>query len=268
MKVSSVNNNVSFKARLTPDYIAACKVLRTFKNQGIVSPTFEMYRHVRPNRLLKKLTPSTPNPKNFNSDFAFPDRDSVIRNMYYLNNPVLKNDKYYGKFLAFITKKTNNLELLRNMFKNSFNVIAKQQKLPQTEESANKLLSSAVADFKIANCKEQSLIMQNELEKLNIPSVVIGRELFDHCFIVANIAKNADISNPKTWGKKAFVVDAWMNKVFKSKEDAFTEYKRIFNNGYNFLRKLKIKNPQMELGQYIPSSGVNQYTGYACISKK
>ena len=92
--------------------------------------------------------------------------------------------------------------------------------------------------------------MQDKLNKEGIPSTIVGRDLFDHCFLIVNLDKKAKISSPKTWGKNAFIVDPWLNKVFKSKEEAFTEYKRMFSNGFNFLRMSKIKNPDFDLGEY------------------
>lgn len=51
MQNLTVTNLPSFKGRITPDFIKAANILREFKNQGIISPTFEVYRHIKPSEL-------------------------------------------------------------------------------------------------------------------------------------------------------------------------------------------------------------------------
>ena len=113
-------NNVSFKARITPDYVKAVNVLREFKNKGIVSPTFQFYRHVIPSRWKEKIEPVVFSKKFFNSEYTIPDREVKLRNMFYSKNSDLTSDSFYSKFLSLVSRKTNGIERMRRVFKNKF----------------------------------------------------------------------------------------------------------------------------------------------------
>lgn len=82
--------------------------------------------------------------------------------------------------------------------------------------------------YKVANCIEQARILNHNLHLQNIPSRVIGA-YFDHAFVGVNIKERADISNPRTWGKDAYIADSWLGKVFHSTEETMTEYKKYFS---------------------------------------
>jgi len=58
--------------------------------------------------------------------------------------------------------------------------------------------------------KSNQLISQNELVYVRSPSDI------DHTFIVINRPKDSDISNWKTWGEVAIVIDPWINRAFSA----------------------------------------------------
>ena len=87
---------------------------------------------------------------------------------------------------------------------------------------------------KVANCCECSFLIHDTLKQQGVESQNVimnifknGEERFDrnHAFTVIGLKKDANISNPKTWGKHAVIVDGWANIVKRAKEglDYFTE---------------------------------------------
>ena len=87
---------------------------------------------------------------------------------------------------------------------------------------------------KAANCCECSFLIHDTLKQQGVESQNVimnifknGEERFDrnHAFTVIGLKKDANISNPKTWGKHAVIVDGWANIVKRAKEglDYFTE---------------------------------------------
>lgn len=68
-----------------------------------------------------------------------------------------------------------------------------------------------------ANCWEQMVLVFNELQKSGeIPHPFKMGLYFnetwqaDHFTVVFGLKKAADITNPKTWGQKAVIVDSWL----------------------------------------------------------
>ena len=85
MQNLTVTNLPSFKGRITPDFIKATNILREFKNQGIISPSFELYRHIKPLRLKKVLATEEYNPFTINffrDDFSSPDSITKLEKLY------------------------------------------------------------------------------------------------------------------------------------------------------------------------------------------
>lgn len=259
MRINSTNKNIAFKGRITPDYVKAVNILREFKNQGIYSPTFEMYRHIRPKALRKRLAAEKAKGNYYSDEFSNPDCEAKLRAMHYSRNPLVTNNRFYSKFLNKINIQSKYIEALRSFFKKDFFEISKRKNHEPNKENAMKALNEIISAYKIANCREQSFLISEQLKKANIPNIIAIRNMFDHCFIICNLAKDAKISQPSTWGKKAFIVDPWMNRVFGSKEEAFTEYKRIFTNGFEYLRKVKIRHNDMPFGQYAEGGGIERY---------
>lgn len=50
----------------------------------------------------------------------------------------------------------------------------------------------------------------------------------NHAFVVVDMAKGAKPSNPKTWGSKAVIVDAWTGQS-KPAHEMILEYESIFD---------------------------------------
>ncbi len=254
MQNLTITNSPSFKGRITPDFIKATNILREFKNQGIISPTFEMYRHVKPSKLRERLTPNASATKKLGispSSFGKPDASIEIEELNLADSNILTKNKYYSKFMPIMNSKQNGIRKLRELLQEKKSKIIN----PLT------IMKCLVEKFKIGNCIEQSILMQDKLIMAGIPAKVTGRQLIDHCFVVCNLSKNANIKDHKTWGKKAFIVDPWLNKVFRSKEEAFSEYKRIYFNLIEYLRNMSKKDHDIgwnkyhkpeELCSYIP----------------
>lgn len=76
--------------------------------------------------------------------------------------------------------------------------IAKKFKLGNCGESADLVRACAIANG-IKNHHSVSLYAYKEKGALNL----------DHNIILVNLSKNADWRNCKTFGKKAYVIDAW-----------------------------------------------------------
>ncbi len=146
-----------------------------------------------------------------------------------------------------------------NSKQNGINSLRKQLQEKKIKTNALTIMKFLVEKFKIGNCMEQSIIMQDKLINAGIPAKVTGRQLIDHCFVVCNLSQNANIKDPKTWGKKAFIVDPWLNKVFRSKEEAFSEYKSIHFNLIEYLRNMSKKNRDTGWNKYHKSEEICGY---------
>lgn len=107
-----------------------------------------------------------------------------------------------------------------NMFLNYQNF--KQQLVSNIKSKGNK-----------ANCWEDMMLIYTKLlekgEKPHLLEIIVNMDngrRSNHFTTVFGLKENAVLSNPKTWGTKALVVDAWVNVV----EPAF-----------DFLEKMKTK---------------------------
>lgn len=113
-------------------------------------------------------------------------------------------------------------------------------------ENSNKkseYLNKAVKQTKIAGCQECSFLIHERCKKAGIPSQNIRMEVvqsngFDtdrnHAFTLIGFNKDADLSNPKTWGKNAVIIDGWANIVTKAQE------------GIEYLKQLFSVDPNKE----------------------
>ena len=240
----------SFKGRITPDFIKATNILREFKNQGIISPTFETYRHIKPSELRESLAPKVTKKLGISpSSFGKPDASIEITELNVANSDILTMNKYYSKFMPILNSKKNGLCKLRELLKEK-----KSKKInPLT------IMKCLVEKFKIGNCMEQSVLMQDKLIKAGISAKVTGRQFIDHCFVVCNLSKNANIKDHKTWGKRAFIVDPWLNRVFRSKEEAFSEYKRIYFKSIEHLRYMSKKERDIGWHKYHKPDEICHY---------
>lgn len=90
---------------------------------------------------------------------------------------------------------------------------------------------SCIKKYNIANCGDRAQIIDEKLKSLNYINtkkmMVKGNNDFgNHVFNVIGFDKNADMTNPNTWGPNAVVVDAWANKVMTPAEavDFYKEF--------------------------------------------
>lgn len=106
-----------------------------------------------------------------------------------------------------------------------------------------KQLIWGVNKYKLGNCGESASLAKLGLEMNGIKSKKVSlwgynwknipQEL-DHGFVIVNLAKNADLSDINTYGKKAYVVDLWSGFVdyvpnaFKRFEAEYIDYNRKF----------------------------------------
>lgn len=83
-------------------------------------------------------------------------------------------------------------------------------------------LKNVVKYTKVANCQEQTFLIHDKCKNAGIPAINVRLNFeqkngFDttknHAFTVIGMKKNADVSDPKTWGKNAVIIDAWSNMV-------------------------------------------------------
>lgn len=106
------------------------------------------------------------------------------------------------------------------------------------EKSPNKIgfLYNKMKESKIGNCKECGAIIYNKLEsigatpqnvKLDFVDKKDGTKQLNHTFTVIGLDKDADITNPNTWGKNSVIVDGWSNFVKRTK-DGIEHLKQIF----------------------------------------
>lgn len=243
-----VSKNISFSGRITPDFIKATNILRDFKNQGIISSTFEIYRHIKPSKLQDRL--KSQNLAISTSSLGTPDTSIKIKELNVSHSDILTKNKYYSKLMPIINSKENEIRELRKLLR--------EKKYNKTINPLT-VMGFIVKNYKIGNCMEQSILIQEKLINAGIFAKVTGRQFIDHCFVVCNLSKNADITNPKTWGKKSFIVDPWLNKVFRSKEEAFCEYKRIYSNTIEHLRNIQKKDNNIIWHKYLKPEQICNY---------
>ena len=227
------NYSLSFKARITPEYIQATNILRKFKNLGIQSPSYVLSEHIPHNYILaikntkNRLEIVKKNPKLFNCT------DNCFYMIQALNqkSPVTKtSNPFWYKFHKLTDKLDVRIVKVRESFQNKIN---------GSKKTSIERLKEAVQKYKTGNCFEQAFMLKDEFSKAGLESKVVHSAWFDHSFLVVNLDKNAHIENPKTWGKKAFIVDAWLGRVFRNVQEALTEYKRMWLLPATEIRNLK-----------------------------
>lgn len=102
-----------------------------------------------------------------------------------------------------------------------------------------KKIISVVKQYKYANCSVRSWIVQDKLlekgKTAHCLSMTVknkdGKVLEDlgHEFVVFGLKEKAKLTNPKTWGTNAVIVDPWTGNPFDAKEGlkAITEFLKI-----------------------------------------
>lgn len=88
-----------------------------------------------------------------------------------------------------------------------------------------------IVQYNIANCGEMAYLVQDELNKKGIDNKVIeiggDKNYQSHVFNVIGMDKNANPSDPSTYGKNAVVIDTWAKKVMPF-DDAVKYYNDFF----------------------------------------
>lgn len=125
-------------------------------------------------------------------------------------------------------------------------------------DSCVKTLIDFLKKFNILNCGEINLIAQQRILKKGVKADMAafsiknklpldksrhGRLCGDHDFIVLNLAKDAKINEPESWGNKAVIVDAFFNRVGLA-ADMLEEYKQKFRLDED-LEKFEFKGKNM-----------------------
>ena len=227
------NYSLSFKARITPEYIQATNILRKFKNLGIQSPSYVLSEHIPHSYIL-----AIKNTKNrLEIVQKTPKLYGCTDNSFYLiqsinqNNPITrKSNPFFRKFYKITDILDNKIVKVRKFY---------QSKKRGSKRTGIDRLKEAVLKHKTGNCYEQSIMLRDEFTQAGIDSKLVHSSWFDHSFLIVNLDKNADIANPKTWGKKAFIADVWLGKVFRNAQEALTEYKRMWLLPSTEIRSLK-----------------------------
>lgn len=103
--------------------------------------------------------------------------------------------------------------------------------------------AEALGDFakenKLIECGEMADIVKKRLMDKGIKTKTVNilmnpftqkhNRLFDrHTFLVANLKKGADISNPKTWGNKAVIIDPWVGEALPANK-MIKRYNQLFD---------------------------------------
>lgn len=118
-----------------------------------------------------------------------------------------------------------------------------------------------VNKYKLGNCGESGSLAKLGLEINEIKSTKVslwgynGKNIstnLDHCFVIVNLDKNADLSDIRTYGKKAYVVDLWGGFV----DYVPNAFKRFEAEYANDKRMLVVKN----LGVKINDFDINKET--------
>lgn len=89
------------------------------------------------------------------------------------------------------------------------------------------LVVRIIDKIKMLNCGESAELIYAALSKLGIPCRVVSDKTMDHVFVVVN--RSTPFTNYKNAKSGEFVADLWLKKTYKSVNDAYTEFKRLFN---------------------------------------
>ena len=88
------------------------------------------------------------------------------------------------------------------------------------------LLTQIIDKVKLLNCGESAELIYNVLAKLGIPCRVVADKTMDHVFVVVN--RSAPFTNYKNAKSGEFVADLWLKKTYKSVNEAYIEFKKLF----------------------------------------
>ncbi len=87
-------------------------------------------------------------------------------------------------------------------------------------------LAQIIDKVKLLNCGESAELIYAALTKLGIPCRVVSDKTMDHVFVVVN--RSTPFTNYKNAKSGEFVADLWLKKTYKSVNEAYTEFKKLF----------------------------------------
>lgn len=231
-----LTNNISFQRRVTPDFIKATNIMRNFRNQGLRSPSYIFSAHLPYTEILK--IKSTKNRRELVKKnerlFRCSDNSFYLSKAIIEKNPIIDiKNPFFVKFFAIMKEYEKKLALLRDNF---------DSRAPfKSYDEALQTLKHFVMSEKMANCQEQSILLKEHFDNAGLESKLLSA-WYDHCFLVVNMDKNANILKPRTWGKDAFIADPWLGKVFHNIQEGLNEYKRIWLLPSRELRNYRTHN--------------------------
>lgn len=167
--------------------------------------------------------------KEIRKEFPYLKSDSKIHAIILdkKDNPKYRNIVY--QLLDLADNVTDDIWMMRRdsiIESNNPNKIIKQTKY-------------AMKKYGVANCGEEADIVQSilirkgeqahrmTLDVRNQATKAHTKSLHDHVFVVMGVKEGADLTNPKTWGSKAVIVDSWA-KMADSAYNVIENYKKMF----------------------------------------
>ncbi len=160
--------------------------------------------------------------------------------------PYSKKQIEYDEFKS-LNRKLGDLRVIINEYKeknytldNIVSVIKNQnemlkQRLVSSRACVSAFFQSLYPKKKIANEQENALLTAFSMKKNGIDNfALVGmntpRNKEDHVFIVVDLAENANLSNPKTWGDDSKIVNSELGIVKYVFEDKKTSFIPFFKN--------------------------------------
>lgn len=153
-------------------------------------------------------------------------------------NTLQNSGKYpLNKLLMSLKEKAHFLS--EQIYDKSFDCLTIGQSCNNLAEFSIKLSQHIKEKNFKANCDLDSLIILNKLTERGANPQNIEIKVIKECFNVVNhfttvfgLAKDAKVDNPKTWGNKAVIVDAWKGIVMKA-DDALRYFEQLLKQGKN-----------------------------------
>ena len=174
--------------------------------------------------------------------------EKVINDFYKefptLSNPSRLAQRYVDMVGAYDLDKMEQSVPGRHINSKALKCIGLRRHIPEVvfslQRHADKLRQK-MHYYNVAMCGEISELLQDSLLKQNVPvdrvtvkfserskwKKNLKRYSPDHSFLVLNKAKDADLTDPKSWGSKAVIVDGWLKRVGPA-ADVIRELKQVF----------------------------------------
>lgn len=181
----------------------------------------------------------------FHQEFGYPKSDSFIKLRIFKH----QNDIKYADIIEKLKIKTKEYSdrfvnnYLFELFTNKGNSKISRREYYQE-------LGQIIKKYNFANCDQQSELLCNQLNEKGIKAKVVNffiytknnkqrRECGSHSFVILDMKQGAKISNPKTWGEDAVLVDTWINQAEPT------------DIGLKYLQEMFVFNPKTEYIEYI-----------------